>query len=287
MTLPKTGSLSTLDHDRDAAGLTYVYPVISRRAGGVSVGINLNPDNACDWHCAYCQVPGLTRGSAPDIDLALLERELRGFLDDLLRGDFMERHVPEDCRRICDLAISGNGEPTSSRQFDVIVERVARVMRDDALVGSIPLVLISNGSYIRKPHVRQALRVISELGGEVWFKVDSVTESGTTRINGVRLSEPHIRASLTACAGLCPTWIQTCAMSWDGLPPDAFEQTAYLDFLERLVSARVPLLGVRLYGLARPALQTESSHVSRLPDEWMEDFGRRIEDVGLAVRVTP
>ena len=83
------GTVATLkvsDHDRDLAGLTYVYPVLSRRAGGVSIGINLNPNNACNWHCAYCQVPDLVRGRAPAIDLARLEAELRGFLADLIHG---------------------------------------------------------------------------------------------------------------------------------------------------------------------------------------------------------
>ena len=287
MCVPKSGSLSPLDHDRDAAGLTHVYPVVSRRAGGVSIGINLNPNNACDWRCAYCQVPGLTRGSAPEIDLRLLEGELRGFLDEILRGDFMGRYVPEDCRRVCDLAISGNGEPTSSRQFDIIVELIGRVMRDVGLAGVVPLVLISNGSYVRKPYVQKALRGMAALGVEVWFKVDSVTEAGTGRINGVHLSEPEIRAMLMACAGCCPTWIQTCVVAWDGAPPDESEQTVYLGFLERLVADRVPLLGVRLYGLARPALQAESVHVSRLSEDWMKDFGRRIEATGLSVRITP
>ncbi len=58
--------LSPGNHDRDVAGLTYVYPVVSRRAGGVSVGINLSPDNACNWQCVYCQVPDLVRGKAPE-----------------------------------------------------------------------------------------------------------------------------------------------------------------------------------------------------------------------------
>ena len=53
--------LKVTDHDRNAAGLRYVYPVVSRRAGGVSVGINLNPNNACNWRCVYCQVPRLVR----------------------------------------------------------------------------------------------------------------------------------------------------------------------------------------------------------------------------------
>ncbi|MEQ1895487.1 MAG: radical SAM protein, partial [Planctomycetota bacterium] len=35
-------TLGPENHDRAAAGLEYVYPVVSRRAGGVSLGINLN-----------------------------------------------------------------------------------------------------------------------------------------------------------------------------------------------------------------------------------------------------
>ncbi|MBS0311602.1 MAG: radical SAM protein, partial [Proteobacteria bacterium] len=57
-----SAQLTSTNHDRDSAGMTYVYPVVSRRAGGVSVGINLNPNNACNWACVYCQVPNLTRG---------------------------------------------------------------------------------------------------------------------------------------------------------------------------------------------------------------------------------
>src|SRR5262245_10583857 len=109
--------LSTRDHDRDSAGLLYVYPVVSRRAGGVSVGINLNPNDACNWRCIYCQVPGLVAGAAPEIDLERLERELDEFLEGLLRGGWMEQHVPEGARVLKDVAFSGNGEPTTSRQL--------------------------------------------------------------------------------------------------------------------------------------------------------------------------
>ena len=50
------------------------------RAGGVSIGINLNTNNACNWRCIYCQVPELARGTAPPIDLLLLEKELAAFV---------------------------------------------------------------------------------------------------------------------------------------------------------------------------------------------------------------
>src|SRR4029450_261208 len=109
--------LSTGEHERDVAGLRYVYPVVSRRAGGVSVGVNLNPNNACNWRCVYCQVPGLVAGKGPPIELDVLERELETLLDAIVRGDYPERHVPADARRLSDVAFSGNGEPTSSPDF--------------------------------------------------------------------------------------------------------------------------------------------------------------------------
>jgi wyosine [tRNA(Phe)-imidazoG37] synthetase (radical SAM superfamily) len=51
--------LTVDDHNRDISGMKYIYPVVSRRAGGVSIGINLNVNNACNWRCVYCQVPNL------------------------------------------------------------------------------------------------------------------------------------------------------------------------------------------------------------------------------------
>ena len=113
--------LNAIDHSRDSAGLTYVYPVVSRRAGGVSIGINLNPNNACNWRCIYCQVPNLTRGTAPRIDLSKLRNELHFFLNELINGEFMLKYVPEEVRVIRDIALSGNGEPTSAKEFDQVI----------------------------------------------------------------------------------------------------------------------------------------------------------------------
>src|SRR5512137_2236300 len=90
-----TERLTVKDHSRDSAGMLYVYPVVSRRAGGVSIGINLNPNNACNWRCLYCQVPNLGRGGPPPIDLRRLEGELDEMLDAVVVGDFLERRVPE------------------------------------------------------------------------------------------------------------------------------------------------------------------------------------------------
>ncbi len=43
-------------HERQFADNRFVYPVLSRRSGGISVGVNLNPDKVCNFDCVYCQV---------------------------------------------------------------------------------------------------------------------------------------------------------------------------------------------------------------------------------------
>ena len=267
--------------------MTYVYPVVSRRSGGVSLGINLNPNNACNWACIYCQVPGLTRGTAPPVDLALLETELRALLTDILQGDFMQAHVTARARRLNDIALSGNGEPTSAREFPQVIDLLGRVLADFGLLGRIKLVLITNGSLIDRPRVKEGLKKMAALNGEVWFKLDSATPAGMRRINQTRtLPEKHFER-LKLAASLCPTWLQSCVFALDGMPPDQAEQSAYLDLMRRIKREGIPILGILLYGLARPSLQPEAERLSALPEEWMKSWADAIRNTGLAVKLTP
>ena len=281
-----TFPLTPEDHNRDTAGMTYVYPVVSRRAGGVSVGVNLNPNNACNWACVYCQVPDLIRGTAPDIDLTLLEAELRAMLTDILHGDFMRTRVPEEARRLNDIALSGNGEPTGAKAFPQVIEVIGRVMADFDLVGRIKLVLITNGSLADRPRVQDGLAKMAALNGEVWFKFDSATASGMRAINQTRISPDKQLARLAAVARLCPTWLQTCVLAVDGAPPPQTEQAAYLAAVRLMQQQRIPLQGVLLYGLARPSMQPQASRLSPLPVEWLNAFAETIRAAGLPVKVT-
>jgi wyosine [tRNA(Phe)-imidazoG37] synthetase (radical SAM superfamily) len=273
-------------HSRDNLGMTYVYSVLSRRSGGLSIGINLNPNNACNWRCVYCQVPNLVRGAAPALDPELLEDELRRLLRDVLEGDFYERHeLPGELRVIRDIAIAGNGEPTGCPEFAAAVAIIGQVVADYDLLGRINLVLISNGSLMHKPEVQAGLAHWSELGGQVWFKLDSATPDGIRRINTVSLSIDHVRRNLAACAALCPTWIQTCVFGMDGQPPGADEQQTYLDFLAGLDAEGITIEGVLLYGLDRPSNQPEAPRLHALPAAWLHDFGQRIEALGIRAKV--
>ena len=280
-------TLSISDHSREAAGLTYVYPVISRRAGGVSVGINLNPNNACNWRCIYCQVPNLKRGAAPAIDLRKLDSELRGFLRELLVGDFMESKVRPEARRLNDIAISGNGEPTSSMQFAEVVDLIAKVIDDCGLKNKIKLVLITNGSLMHRATVEKGLLKMKNINGEVWFKLDSATAAGTRRINGVQRTPEKTLQDLRIAVSLCPTWLQTCVFALDGKPPSSAERAAYLNFISDLKQNKVQVEGVLLYGLARPSMQPEAPRLSALPKEWLDEFAHAIRSAGLQVRVSP
>lgn len=276
--------LDASDHSRDLAGMTYVYPVVSRRAGGVSIGINLNPNNACNWRCIYCQVPGLTRGAAPAIDLAQLESELRAMLQDVLHGSFMQQRVPADVRQLQDIAFSGNGEPTSSAEFPQAIAIAEDLMREFALLDRIKLRLITNGSHMDKPSVLDAVARMAGCNGEVWFKIDAATPAGIARINDVSLKPQGMLERLRLCAAHCPTWVQTCVFALDGEPPAEAELQAYLDLLGQAASG---IAGVHLYGLARPSMQAEAPRLSRLPENWMQALAARIRQLGLIVHVSP
>lgn len=277
--------LRTDDHRRDSAGLTYVYPVVSRRAGGVSVGINLNPNNACNWACLYCQVEGLSRGGPPPIDLVSLKAELSGFLADLLHGSFMQEKVPPDARRLVDVAFSGNGEPTSAAEFEAAVECVFEVLASFGPEGSVPVRVITNGSFMHRDNVRRAIRRIGEMHGEIWFKFDRALADEIAEVNSVPLDPAKAIRQLEACAALAPTWVQTCWFALDGQAPGNDSLDAYCSALEPLAKC---LRGIHLYGLARPSMQPDAGRLTRLSAAELENVGAAIQTkTGIRVTVSP
>jgi pyruvate-formate lyase-activating enzyme len=279
--------LNVTEHSRDIAGLRYVYPVISRRAGGVSIGINLNTNNACNWRCCYCQVPDLKIGSAPPVDLALLEKELRDFLHELLHGDFMLQRVPPEARRINDIAISGNGEPTSAAEFVQVIEYIEKILNSLVLAEPLKMVLITNGSLLQREYVQQGLRKMAQMNGEVWFKLDRASQAGMLSVNDTRASLQSVRENLTTALAACPnTWLQTCWFALDSQPPSVQDEDDYLAFLQTMLAREAKPRGVLLYGLARASLQPEAPRLSALSIDQLERFAQRIRALDLMVKVS-
>ncbi len=282
-----TSILTVNNHSRDVAGLTYVYPVLSRRAGGLSIGINFNTNNACNWRCVYCQVPDLKIGAAPDLDFQLLEDELRFFLGEVLHGDFYDRFQVEEGQRVIkDIAISGNGEPTSVKDFDKAVALIASVATEVGVFPQSHFVLITNGSLVHRQNVQNGLKVLQVFGGVVWFKLDSATDQGRALINNAGLSRQSCVENLLLSARLCPTKLQTCLLDYDkrGLPLE--EKDAYLDLLRNIKEKDCDLKGVLLYTIARPSLQPESGRLEKLQTEVLNAFADEIRLLGIDVLVS-
>jgi wyosine [tRNA(Phe)-imidazoG37] synthetase (radical SAM superfamily) len=281
--MPST--LTPTDHSRDIAGLKYIYPVISRRAGGLSIGVNFNTNNACNWRCVYCQVPDLTLGTAPDMDFKLLEDELRFFLNDVLHGDFYQRfNIDEDQRVIKDIAISGNGEPTTLKDFAKAVGLIGEIATKMGVFPQSNFVLITNGSLVHLPRVQQGLQVLQSYGGEVWFKFDSATDAGRARINNCAQSWQASLKNLALSANLCPTKLQTCLFDYNGIGFSDTEQEAFLSLLS-LIKKDVDLTTVMLYTIARASLQPEAHALKKLSFGELNVFADKIKALGFDVSV--
>lgn len=279
--------LTTSDHNAYIAGLKYVYPVISRRMGGLSIGINFNPNNACNWRCIYCQVPDLKIGAAPEMDFKLLEDELSFFLDDVLYGNFYQRfQVDEDKRVIKDIAIAGNGEPTSLKNFARAVELTGKIATEKGIFPHSNFLLITNGSLVHQAKVQEGLKVLKAYGGEVWYKLDSATEEGRALINNSRQSNKASLRNLMLSAALCPTKLQTCLFDYDKKGFSLIERTAFLNFLKNIKGMGCLLKHVLLYTIARPSLQPEAERLAPLSTEILNDFADEIRRLGFEVSVT-
>ncbi|MGR9051521.1 MAG: radical SAM protein [Gammaproteobacteria bacterium] len=281
-----TKELSTTDHDRNAAGLKYIYPVLSRRAGGLSVGVNFNVNNACNWRCIYCQVPDLCLGSAPELDFRLLEWELRFFLKDVLAGDFFQRiGVDRNNRVIKDIAVSGNGEPTSLKRFDEAIALIGRVAIEMGVLPDSRFVLISNGSLMHHPRVQRGLKTLKDYGGEVWFKFDSGTETGRKSINNAAQPLASALKNLYLSDTLCPTKIQTCLVDYRGVGLLESERNAFLQVLDEIYR-RSTIRQILLYTVARPSLQPEAEALRPMPVDIMNRFADDVRALGFEVQVS-
>ena len=252
--------LTFYDHSRDFADYLYVYPVLSRRSQGVSLGINLNTNNSCNWRCVYCQVENLVRGEPEPIDLMVLERELDKFLDCIFNEDFLVKYAPAELRRLNDICISGNGESTLSEYFLDVIKIIVKLKSKYDITNSVKLVLITNGSQVRKANVIDGISLLNLNNGEVWFKIDRIGKEEIRKINQVSISPENIERRLELCSSLCSTYIQTCFFKVNGLDPSENEVSKYVDFIVRVKDL---IAGVLLYSTARKPMLAEGIHISQ------------------------
>jgi wyosine [tRNA(Phe)-imidazoG37] synthetase (radical SAM superfamily) len=245
----------------------YVYPVISRRSGGLSIGVNLNPDTACNFDCVYCQVDRTVTPRIREVDVARLEQELRSMIADAQSGALFDdpafRDVPASLRSIKDIAFSGDGEPTTCKSFRECVDVAARFKRDAGL-DSTKIVLITDACYLTRPQVVEGLAILDANHGEIWAKLDAGTEAYYQRVNRPNYPLQHVIDNIIAAARVRPIVIQSLFMRLDGVGPDDAELNAYIERLREITRAGGKITLVQVYTVARRPVE---SYVAPLPNE--------------------
>jgi wyosine [tRNA(Phe)-imidazoG37] synthetase (radical SAM superfamily) len=249
-------------HDRRWKDNRYVYPVVSRRSGGLSIGLNLMPGKACNFDCVYCQVNRKLPSSVPDVDLERLEKELDTILYAAQQGSLYEEApfnilAPQE-RGIRDIAFSGDGEPTLYPRFEEAV-RIAARMRNQHSLDAAQLVLITNASCLDRPSVRSALVILDENNGEIWAKLDAGTEEYFQRVNRSRVSLEQIIENILSASRPRPLVIQSLWFRIQGCRPPVEEIEAYCNRLNALISAGGHLKAIQIYTIARDPADAEVS----------------------------
>jgi wyosine [tRNA(Phe)-imidazoG37] synthetase (radical SAM superfamily) len=233
---------------------TFVYPVLSRRSRGLSIGINLNPDKVCNFDCIYCQVDRRTAAVTDFVAVEQLLAELEHTLDLVTSGaiytDEQFRQTPEPLRRLNDIAFSGDGEPTTFRNIDRIVADVAALKQRRGL-DTVKLVMITNASMFHRPKVREALAILDRNQGEIWAKLDAGTDAYYHLIERTPIPFERILTNLRDAAQIRPLVIQSLFLRLEGKGPSTAEISAYCDRLKEIRAAGGMLDRVQVYTVAR------------------------------------
>jgi len=250
-----------LDHTREWARFDYCYPVISRRSGGVSLGVNLNPVKRCNFNCVYCEVDRCTPPRRKDVDLDQLVAEMAALMDLVASGELFAR-PPFDTarpaqRRLNDLAFSGDGEPTTASCFAACVARLADLKRARGL-DAVKLVLITDSTRLQAPEVAAGLETLMANQGEIWAKLDAGTEAHYRQVNRSLVPYSRILENLLIAGRRWPLTLQTLLLEWQGRGISDAEFEAYLACVRGLREQGAQFRGVQLYTVARPTPEPDA-----------------------------
>ena len=276
--------LLTQHHPRRFETLRYVYPVISRRSDGLSLGINLSPSGLCNFSCVYCQILAEKIESTPGnhlVSMDCLGVELRQLVGAVNNGTLFERaafaQVPPEKHTLKDIAFSGDGEPTLSPQFDETVRLVADV-RKELCAESVKIVLITNASTLHLVPVRTALGCMLQNNGEIWAKLDAGTPEYYQTVTRSKVPFQTICSNLINFSENFPIVVQTCFLSLHGQGPCCEEIRHYSDRLNKMNK----VLYVQIYTAARI---TPENWAQPLDNRQLDDIAERVRQLtGLEVR---
>ncbi len=252
-----------------------VYTVVSSRAGGLLVGVNLNPDRICNYDCVYCEVDRSSPRQPEDCDIdAMIEDVDRLMVELRLRSPKGRMSADEAYGKPLYVALSGDGEPTHSPQFEEAVDGLVH-LRAAGKHPFFKIVLITNASGLDLARTQNGIRRFNSQD-EVWAKLDGGAQEYLQRVNRGDVSLTQTTANILAVARRRPVIIQSLFPSIRGVGPTEGEIEDYAARLKELKEAGADIPLVQVCSATRPAAHPESSH---LPLKALSEIARCVRRV--------
>jgi wyosine [tRNA(Phe)-imidazoG37] synthetase (radical SAM superfamily) len=264
----------------------FAYAVISQRARGLSIGVNLNPDKKCNFDCLYCEVNRDEVVRDHQIDVKVMSAELQNLLglvyENKLREVAWFRHLPADLLQLKAVALSGDGEPTLCPKFGEVVREVVHI-RSQGKFPFFKIVLITNTAGLHLPETRLGLHLLTTQD-EIWVKLDAGTQDYMNKVNRPDLTLRKVLGNILTLARERPVVIQSLFPLIDGQEPPAEEIEQFVQRLQELKAGGAQITMVQIYSAHRPPHRGDCC--GHLPLKSLSYIARRVrEATGLRAEV--
>ena len=248
---------------RDFLNNRFVYAVVSARARGLSLGVNMNPDKNCNFDCLYCEVDRRNTPRETKLDVEAMAAELHKTLAFVQAGKLHERPfysaLSEEFFTLRHVALSGDGEPTLSPNFAEAVESIVHIRA----LGEFPffkLVLLTNATGLDQPQVQKGLKHFTK-SDEIWAKLDGGTQSFFNTVDRSSVSLEKVLSNILLMARQRPVIIQSLFPAINGQEPSFEEIEDYAYRLKELKTAGADIPLVQIYSATRPMFHSQCGHL--------------------------
>ena len=241
----------------------FVYTVISPRARGLSIGINMNPDRHCSFDCVYCEVNRELPVLDQKLDVAIMAQELDQTLALVRSGRIREhpgfRGLSEDLLQLRHVAVSGDGEPTLCPNFTEAIQVMVH-MRARQPHAFFKLALITNGTGLDLPGVQEGLRYFTG-DDEIWIKLEAGAQAHMDRVNRGQVPLEKVVANIMLVGRQRPIIIQSLFPLVLGQEPGPEEIDDYILLLGNLKKGGARIALVQVYSATRPMAHPDCGHL--------------------------
>jgi wyosine [tRNA(Phe)-imidazoG37] synthetase (radical SAM superfamily) len=248
---------------RDFLNNRFVYVVVSARARGLSVGVNMNPDKQCNFGCVYCEVHRDEAPTVPELDTDAMAHELKKTLDYVLSGRLRERAwyhgLPDELLQLRHVALSGDGEPTFAPRFAEAIQDVVHVRA----LGGFPffkLVLLTNGTGLDQPQVQNGLKLFTK-SDEIWIKLDAGTQAYLNKVSRGNVPLEQVLRNMLLVGRQRPIVVQSLFPAINGEEPPLEEIEQYAQRLKELSAGGAQISMVQIYSATRPTPNSGCGHL--------------------------